>query len=69
MHAGAAAARARAVAEHARATTESYSLGRAPLVSVLEAERARLDAKIALLEGKTMRANAWIDVERAMGMP
>jgi hypothetical protein len=42
--------------------SRTASLGRAPL-------RARLDAKIALLEGKTMRANAWIDVERAMGMP
>ncbi len=48
---------------------ESYSLGYAPLVTVLDAERARIDARIALLEARATRALAWIDVERALGVP
>lgn len=52
----------------ARATEESYTLGRAPLVAVLDAERARLDAEVTLIESQSARANAWIDVERALGM-
>lgn len=52
----------------ARATEESYSLGRAPLVAVLDAERARIDAELSLIETRSARANAWIDVERALGV-
>ncbi len=53
----------------AKATEESYTLGRAPLVAVLEAERARLDAEVSLVDARGTRANAWIDVERALGTP
>ncbi len=52
----------------ARATEESYTLGRAPLVAVLDAERARIDAQLSLLESQAARANAWIDVELALGV-
>lgn len=52
----------------ARATEESYSLGRAPLVAVLDVERARIDAELTLIESQAARANAWIDVERALGV-
>ena len=48
---------------------ESYSLGYAPLVTVLDAERARIDARTALLEARATRVLAWIDVERALGVP
>jgi outer membrane protein TolC len=51
----------------ARATQESYSLGRASLEAVLDAERTRIDAQLLLLEARAMRAQAWIDVERALG--
>ncbi len=51
----------------ARATEESYTLGRAPLVAVLDAERSRIDAQLSLLESRAAQANAWIDVERALG--
>jgi outer membrane protein, heavy metal efflux system len=51
----------------ARATEESYSLGRAPLIAVLDAERARIDAELALIESQSARADAWIDVERTLG--
>ena len=51
----------------AAATEESYALGRAPLVAVLDAERARIDAKLSLLDAKTQQADAWIEVEHAMG--
>jgi outer membrane protein TolC len=53
----------------AEATEESYTLGRAPLVAVLDAERARIDTEVTLIESQSARANAWIDVERALGMP
>ena len=52
----------------ARATEESYTLGRAPLVAVLDAERARIDAQLSLLESQAARANAWVDVELALGV-
>jgi outer membrane protein TolC len=51
----------------AGATEESYALGRATLVAVLDAERARIDAELSLIETRAARANAWIDVERALG--
>jgi cobalt-zinc-cadmium efflux system outer membrane protein len=53
----------------AEATEESYTLGRAPLVAVLDAERARIDTELTLIESQSARANAWIDVERALGVP
>jgi outer membrane protein TolC len=52
----------------ARATEESYGLGRAPLVSVLDAERALVDTQLTLLEASSGRADAWIEVEHAMGL-
>ena len=51
----------------ARATEESYRLGRATLVTVLDSERALIDARLTSLETKAARANAWIDVQRAVG--
>ena len=57
-----------AAASAALASEESYALGRAPLVAVLDAERARIDAQLALLESQGARSNAWIDVERALGV-
>jgi outer membrane protein TolC len=53
----------------ANATQESYILGHAPLLTVLDAERARLDAHLSALEARAARALAWIDVERAIGVP
>jgi cobalt-zinc-cadmium efflux system outer membrane protein len=53
----------------AKATEESYRLGRATLVTVLDSERARVDARLTFLETKAARANSWIDVERAVGQP
>ena len=52
----------------ARATEESYSLGRASLEAVLESSRSLLDIELALIEARAARANAWIDVERALGV-
>jgi cobalt-zinc-cadmium efflux system outer membrane protein len=53
----------------AAATEESYSLGRAALVAVLDAERARIDARVSLIEARAANANAWIEVQSAMGWP
>ena len=53
----------------ARATRESYELGRAQLVAVLDSEKARSDARAALVDALATRANAWIDVELALGSP
>jgi outer membrane protein, heavy metal efflux system len=52
----------------ARATEESYALGRAPLHSVLDAERARIEAELSLLQTQGARADAWINVEQALGV-
>jgi len=52
----------------AQATEDSYALGRAPLVAVLDAERARIDAELSLVESEAARANVWIDVERTIGV-
>jgi outer membrane protein TolC len=52
----------------ANASEESYALGHAPLITVLDAERARIDARTSLLEARAARAIAWIDVERALGL-
>jgi cobalt-zinc-cadmium efflux system outer membrane protein len=51
----------------AKAIEEAYLLGRAPLVTVLDAERARIDAHLALQQARAERADAWIDVEHAAG--
>jgi cobalt-zinc-cadmium efflux system outer membrane protein len=53
----------------ARATEEAYSLGRAQLVAVLDAERALVDARVTALEAQAARAAAWADVEHALGVP
>lgn len=53
----------------ATATEEAYTLGRAPLVALLDAARARIDARLALLDAQAARANAWIEVEHAVGQP
>lgn len=68
-------ARAKALAEGvvpaaraaAIATEEQYTLGRAPLVALLDAEKARVDANLSLVSALGARANAWIEVERAIG--
>jgi cobalt-zinc-cadmium efflux system outer membrane protein len=50
-------------------TEEAHTLGYAPLFAVLDAEKARIDAKITLLEARAARANAWVDVQHATGGP
>jgi outer membrane protein TolC len=55
--------------EAAKRTEESYGLGRAQLVAVLDAARARLDARLALAEAIAARSNAWIEITRAVGEP
>jgi len=51
------------------AAEESYALGRAPLVAVLDAERARIEANVSLLEARALEADAWIEVQHAAGAP
>ncbi|MEO8801529.1 MAG: TolC family protein, partial [Polyangiaceae bacterium] len=58
-----------AAREAAKSTEEAYSLGRAQLIAVLDAERALVDAKVLALQAEAARANAWIDVEHALGTP
>ena len=53
----------------AAATEESYSLGRAPLVAVLDAEKARIDARLSLLDARAQEADAWIEAQHAAGAP
>ncbi len=53
----------------ANATGESYTLGHAPLVTVLDAERARIEVRLSLVAARAARALAWIDVEHAVGVP
>ncbi len=53
----------------ANATEESYALGHAPLITVLDAERARLDTRLSLLEARAAKALSWIDVEHSVGAP
>jgi cobalt-zinc-cadmium efflux system outer membrane protein len=53
----------------AKATEEAYGLGRAPLVAVLDAERALVDMRLAALQAQAARASAWADVEHAVGGP
>lgn len=58
-----------AAAEAAHAIREAYALGRAPLAAVLEAERAQIEASLAVLQAQATRADDWIDVERVTGAP
>jgi cobalt-zinc-cadmium efflux system outer membrane protein len=51
----------------AAAARESYGLGRAPLVAVLDAEKARIEAALSLIDSRAQRADAWIEVEHAVG--
>jgi outer membrane protein TolC len=51
----------------AKATRESYELGRATLEAVLNSERSRIDANLTLLEATAARAHAWIDYLHATG--
>lgn len=51
----------------ARATEESYALGRAQLVAVLDALRTRLDTRITLADAVATRAQAWIVIEHFLG--
>jgi cobalt-zinc-cadmium efflux system outer membrane protein len=53
----------------ASAAEESYALGRAPLVAVLDAEKARIDASLALLDARSQEADAWIEVEHSVAAP
>lgn len=53
----------------AKATEEAYALGRAQLVTVLDAERALVDARVAAIEAQAARAAAWADVQHAVGAP
>jgi cobalt-zinc-cadmium efflux system outer membrane protein len=52
----------------AAAMEESFALGRAPLFAVLDAEKAGIDARLSLLEARAQQADAWIEVEHAVGM-
>lgn len=58
-----------AAAAAAAAAEESYTLGRAPLVAVLDAERARIESNLALIDARAQTADAWIEVEHAIGSP
>ena len=51
----------------ARASREAYSLGHSPLFAVLDADRARLEGALELVAARAERANAWIDVQHAIG--
>jgi outer membrane protein, heavy metal efflux system len=53
----------------AAATEESYALGRATLVAILDAEKARIEARLSWLEARARQADAWIEVEHALGTP
>jgi outer membrane protein TolC len=52
----------------ARSTEESYTLGRTSLEAVLDADRTLIDVELSWLDASAARANAWIDVEHAMGL-
>jgi outer membrane protein, heavy metal efflux system len=53
----------------ALAVEDSYAMGRAPLVAVLDAERARIDVHTALVEARAAHAHAWVDIQKALGWP
>jgi cobalt-zinc-cadmium efflux system outer membrane protein len=52
----------------AKATEEAYSLGRAQLLAVLDAERTLVDARVAALVAQATQASSWADVEHALGV-
>jgi len=52
----------------ALAIEDAYGLGRASLVTVLDAEKARVDARLALATARAEQADAWIEVERVLGV-
>jgi cobalt-zinc-cadmium efflux system outer membrane protein len=58
-----------AAQQAAKATEEAYVVGRVQLLAVLDAERALVDARVTALEAQAARANAWADVEHALGEP
>ena len=53
----------------AKGSEAAYSRGRAPLIAVLAAERALVEARVSALEAQAAAANAWADVEHALGQP
>ncbi|HEY5242665.1 MAG TPA: TolC family protein [Polyangiaceae bacterium] len=53
----------------ARGTEEAYTFGRAPLLSVLDAERTLVETGVSALRAQAARATAWADVEHALGVP
>ncbi len=53
----------------AKATEEAYTLGRAQLLAVLDAERTLVDTRLTVLDAQAARANAWADIEHALGAP
>ena len=56
-----------AVRAAAQAAEESYGLGRTPLVSVLEARQASINAELDLVATEAARAQYWIEVEHLLG--
>jgi cobalt-zinc-cadmium efflux system outer membrane protein len=56
-----------AVRAAAQAAEESYGLGRTPLVSVLEARQASINAELDLVATEAARAQSWIEVEHLLG--
>jgi cobalt-zinc-cadmium efflux system outer membrane protein len=58
-----------AAREAANATKDAYVVGRAQLVAVLDAQRVLIEARVAVLDAQAARANAWADVEHALGAP
>jgi cobalt-zinc-cadmium efflux system outer membrane protein len=58
-----------AVHAAAQAAQESYGLGRTPLVSVLEARQASINAELDLVATEAARAQSWVEVEHLLGDP
>jgi outer membrane protein TolC len=56
-----------AVRAAAQAAAESYGFGRTPLVSVLEARQASINAELDLVATEAAAAQAWIEVEHLLG--
>jgi cobalt-zinc-cadmium efflux system outer membrane protein len=56
-----------AAVEAAKESEESYRLGRAGVLELLDAERAELSVRTSRLETTSARFNAWIDVEHILG--
>jgi outer membrane protein, heavy metal efflux system len=56
-----------AAQEAASASEDAYTLGRAALVEVIDAERALIDARVSSLLAQAQQAEAWADVLHALG--